>query len=84
MVAILGLPPVEFLRRTQTSWKYFNDDGTWKAPSVIPDSSLETTETRLSGDNKAAFLAFMRKMLQWCPEGRHTAKQLLEDPWLNS
>ncbi|EME38582.1 hypothetical protein DOTSEDRAFT_181838 [Dothistroma septosporum NZE10] len=84
MVAILGLPPVDYLRRTQTSWDYFNHDGSWKAPAVIPGTSLETVETRLSGDNKAAFLAFMQKMLQWCPEKRHTAKQLLADSWLNS
>ncbi|PPJ56168.1 hypothetical protein CBER1_09086 [Cercospora berteroae] len=84
MVAVLGLPPIEYLRRTQTSWEYFNDDGTWKATAGIPESSLETAETRLSGDNKAAFLAFVRKMLHWCPEKRHTAKQLLDDSWLNS
>ncbi|KAM3425092.1 hypothetical protein BST61_g7058 [Cercospora zeina] len=84
MVAILGLPPAEYLRRTQTSWEYFHDDGTWKAPAVIPETSLEAVETRLSGDNKAAFLTFVRKMLQWCPERRQTAKQLLDDSWLNS
>ncbi|KAF2215924.1 hypothetical protein CERZMDRAFT_109760 [Cercospora zeae-maydis SCOH1-5] len=84
MVAMLGLPPAEYLQRTQTSWQYFNNDGAWKAPAVIPENSLEAVETRLSGDNKAAFLAFVRKMLQWCPERRHTAKQLLDDSWLNS
>ena len=85
MVAILGLPPAEYLQRSQTSPKYFNEDGTWKAMAVIPENySLETLETRLSGENKTAFLAFVRKMLQWCPERRHTAKQLLDDAWLNS
>ncbi|PIA99024.1 putative serine/threonine-protein kinase sky1 [Cercospora beticola] len=85
MVAILGLPPVEYLQRTPTSWKYFDDDGNWKAATAIPENySLETLETRLSGENKTAFLAFVRKMLQWCPERRYTAKQLLDDSWLNS
>jgi serine/threonine protein kinase len=30
------------------------------------------------------FLAFLRKMLQWRPKDRQTAKELLTDPWLNS
>ncbi|CAK3877905.1 kinase [Lecanosticta acicola] len=84
MVAILGLPPAEYLRRTPTSRKYFDDHGAWKAAAVVPETSLETIETRLSGDNKAAFLAFVRKMLLWCPERRYTARQLLDDSWLNS
>jgi hypothetical protein len=29
------------------------------------------------------FLAFMRKMLQWRVEDGKTAKELLQDPWLN-
>ncbi|GIZ36572.1 hypothetical protein CKM354_000004200 [Cercospora kikuchii] len=85
MVAILGLPPLEFLQRSQTSQKYFSEDGSWKATTAVPENySLETLETRLSGDNKTSFLAFMRKLLQWCPERRCTAKQLLDDSWLNS
>ena len=84
MYAILGPPPLDYLRRTETSWEYFETDGTWKAAAMIPNTSLETSERRLSGDNKAQFLIFVRKMLQWLPEKRYTAKQLLEDPWLNS
>lgn len=85
MVAVLGVPPVEYLRRTETSQKYFNDDGTWNATAAIPENySLETLENRLSGENKTSFLAFMRKILQWCPERRCTAEQLLDDAWLNS
>lgn len=84
MVVILGPPPLEFLQRTQTSWKYFNADGTWKAATPIPELSLETMETQLDGVNKARFLEFVRKMLLWCPEKRQTARELLDDPWLNS
>jgi serine/threonine protein kinase len=39
-------------------------------------------ETNLEGSDKRLFLQFMRKMLQWDPQNRQTAKQLLEDPWL--
>ncbi|CCM06511.1 uncharacterized protein FIBRA_08782 [Fibroporia radiculosa] len=30
------------------------------------------------------FFAFMRKILQWVPEDRQSAKELLSDPWLRS
>ena len=33
--------------------------------------------------DKEMFLAFVKGMLQWRPEDRKTAKDLLEDPWLN-
>jgi serine/threonine protein kinase len=82
MVATLGLPPLELLGRSETSWKYFNTDGTLKDSFDVPDGSLETSITRLDGDNKAMFIDFVRKMLDWMPEKRHTAKQLLAHPWL--
>jgi serine/threonine protein kinase len=50
---------------------------------IPEDMSLEKSEEYLEGKNKEMFLKFMRKMLQWRPEDRQTAKQLLEDPWLN-
>ncbi|KAF2769192.1 putative serine/threonine protein kinase [Teratosphaeria nubilosa] len=84
MIAILGPPPLEYLQRSSESAKYFEPDGRWKGLAPIPDTSLETSITRLSGGNKAQFLELVRKMLQWLPERTHTAKQLLEDPWLNS
>ena len=45
--------------------------------------SLEESETRLQGENKEVFLDFMRGMLQWRPEDRKTAKELLEHRWIN-
>ena len=50
----------------------------------IPATSLEESEENLDGRNKQHFLRFMRSMLQWVPEERKTAKELLEDPWLNT
>ena len=49
---------------------------------VPPPVTLEEAETNLEGSDKALFLQFMRKMLQWDPQKRCTAKQLLEDEWL--
>ncbi len=34
-------------------------------------------------DDKSLFLNFMRRTLCWLPEGRATAKELKEDPWLD-
>lgn len=51
---------------------------------VPQDTSLERSEGFLEGKNKEMFLDFMRGMLEWRPEDRKTAKELLEDPWLNN
>lgn len=59
--------------------------GKWKSNIEIPQGrSLEQSEEFLGGKNKEMFLSFMRGMLQWRPEDRKTAKELIEDPWLNS
>ena len=51
----------------------------------LPESiSLEERETTLKDqvEDREAFLQLMRKMLQWEPEKRSSAKELLEDEWL--
>jgi serine/threonine protein kinase len=47
-----------------------------------PAVSLDQLETNLEGSDRKLFLQFMSKMLQWDPQNRQTAKQLLEDQWL--
>ena len=83
LVAVLGLPQLDYLQSTETSWEYFDSTGNWKGAVEIPDISLEDSEEQLGGENKALFLDFMRKMLQWLPEKRQTAKQLLNHSWLS-
>ncbi|KAL8980327.1 MAG: hypothetical protein Q9205_004552, partial [Flavoplaca limonia] len=84
MVALLGPPPVELLKVGKRSTEFFDKDGGWTADIPVPArTSLEESEKNLEGYNKEAFLRFMRKMLQWRPELRQTASQLLEDDWLN-
>ncbi len=58
--------------------------GTWKGEHTAREVSLDHWEMNLDGDNKKLFLQFMREMLQWRPEDRKSAKQLLEHPWLIS
>ncbi|EDN05291.1 predicted protein [Histoplasma mississippiense (nom. inval.)] len=48
------------------------------------DPFKHTTQAHGSEDNgKVRFLKFIRSMLSWLPEGQKTAKELLEDSWLN-
>jgi serine/threonine-protein kinase SRPK3 len=84
MVAILGPPPLELLQRSETSWEYFNTDGTLKDSFEVPEVSSEMAAKRLEGDKNALFLDFIRKMLDWMPEKRHTAGRLLDHPWLQT
>ncbi|PYH83740.1 kinase-like protein [Aspergillus uvarum CBS 121591] len=51
---------------------------------TIPATSLHEVEENLTGENQQLFLEFIRSMLQWTPEKRKTAQELLDDPWLNS
>jgi serine/threonine-protein kinase SRPK3 len=43
---------------------------------------MEDFDEYLLGEELVGFLGFYRKMLQWAPEDRNTASQLLRDPWL--
>lgn len=49
----------------------------------VPDAvSLEQRESSLQGEGKEKFLAMMRKMLQWDPSKRASAKELADDEWI--
>ncbi|KAJ5640608.1 hypothetical protein N7528_000233 [Penicillium herquei] len=84
MVALIGSPPVEFIKRSETAEQCFDHNGTWIADedAIVPQVSLGSLEKRLSGSEKEQFISFLKSMLRWLPEERKTAKQLLDDPWL--
>ncbi|KAM3431985.1 hypothetical protein NHJ13734_007062 [Beauveria thailandica] len=83
IVALLGPPPQDLLTRGRLASKFFSDQGTYAAGLDLPRyTSLEEQETLLTGDDKKQFLEFMRKMLQWSPERRSTARELFQDAWL--
>ncbi|KAI0926429.1 hypothetical protein AcV5_008894 [Taiwanofungus camphoratus] len=86
MIALLGLPPKDFLERSQTDrpWQWFDRNGNWKGAADIPNTSLEDAEKNLEGEDNVLFLHFVRKMLKWKPEERANAGELLDDPWLNA
>ncbi|KAJ5478146.1 hypothetical protein N7530_003655 [Penicillium desertorum] len=60
--------------------------GDFLAPDLLTDQiPLEERETTLEGSvEREAFLRFMRKMLQWEPGNRSSAKELAEDEWIHS
>ena len=99
MIAVLGPPPHELLDKGKRTAEFFDENGEkclicttlfaklagqWRGIIPVPDRvSLEMAEENLEGSNKDAFLRFVQKMVQWRPEDRQTAGQLLEDDWLN-
>lgn len=92
MISILGPPPLELVKQGKRSAEWFDGDGKWLSPDnneperlpLLPLSSLEDVEENLDGRNKELFPKFIRSMLQWEPEKRKTARELLGDPWLTN
>ncbi|GBE87424.1 kinase-like domain-containing protein [Sparassis latifolia] len=84
LIALLGPPPKDFLGRAKLAHCFFDDNGEFKYDHLVRDHrSLDESVTVLEGEEKALFLKFARGMLQWLPENRKTAKELLRDPWLH-
>ena len=45
---------------------------------------LVDTVSMIEGEEKEEFLRFATRMLEWLPERRATAQELLDDPWMRS
>ncbi|KAI7549012.1 kinase-like protein [Hortaea werneckii] len=83
MISLLGPPPLKFLRRCgEKADQYWDRNGNWKNLVSIPETSLEHVHQRLEGEEKAQFMSFMRKMLQWDPEDRQDSESIYWDEWL--
>ncbi|OJJ35884.1 hypothetical protein ASPWEDRAFT_51813 [Aspergillus wentii DTO 134E9] len=82
LVALLGPPPPEFLERTHLSGVFWDESGNWRNLVPIPDRSLERLAENIQGEDVEGFLRWMRLALQWNPEDRPSALELLMDPWL--
>lgn len=48
------------------------------------ETSLEDEEENLEGDEKKKFLTFLSGMVRWVLEEGKTARELIDDPWLNN
>ncbi|KFY48719.1 hypothetical protein V496_10237 [Pseudogymnoascus sp. VKM F-4515 (FW-2607)] len=90
LISVLGPPPLELIKRGERSAEWFDGNGKWLEPDeneperlpLLPSSSPEAAEENLNGKDKELFLNFIKSMLQWEPEKRMTARELLNDPWL--
>jgi len=84
MISCLGPPPEELLRRRIRNTGVLDDDGKLKVTFTDGSVTLESFVTLLEGDEKVRFLSLIRRMLEWVPEERATAKELLEDARLRT
>ncbi|EGC45682.1 protein kinase [Histoplasma capsulatum var. duboisii H88] len=82
MVAIMGPPPKEFLKRSDVCNIFWDEDGRWKDTCPIPNITLDSLAKDIKGDDRDGFLTFLGKILRWLPEERPTAGELVYDEWL--
>ncbi|GLA81298.1 hypothetical protein AtubIFM56815_004942 [Aspergillus tubingensis] len=82
LVALLGPPSPEFVKNANMSWVFWDESGEWKDLVPIPDRSFEKLAADIQGEDVEGFLRWLRLALQWNPEDRPTAVELLMDPWL--
>lgn len=47
-------------------------------------SRLKTAVNKVDWEDKEMFLIFAKRMIKWRPGERSSAKELLEDTWLDS
>ncbi|KAJ0159583.1 Serine/threonine-protein kinase SRPK [Colletotrichum tanaceti] len=67
----------------QLAHKIASCEGEFRAGIPPPnETSLEEKEVSLEGENRDMFFAMMRKMLQWEPSKRYSAKALADDEWI--
>lgn len=72
-----------FMRRDTETYCHLRVDNILRA-ELTEGKKLEDTVTELVGDEKDVFLDFASGMLQWIPEKRKTARELLQHPIFNS
>ncbi|PWY75410.1 CMGC protein kinase [Aspergillus heteromorphus CBS 117.55] len=84
MVALLGPPPRDFVERSKVGHVFWDENNTWKDLAPIPDITLESLGAKFKEEerDKQGFYRFLRKALQWKPEDRPTARELINDEWL--
>ncbi|KAK9251874.1 hypothetical protein V1507DRAFT_259375 [Lipomyces tetrasporus] len=78
-----GPPPLDILKQGKESSRYFDDEGKFKFPELIPKSQgLENSFFASKDMDRRMFLNFISRMLRWRPADRSNTEALLLDPWL--
>ncbi|QKX55208.1 uncharacterized protein TRUGW13939_02300, partial [Talaromyces rugulosus] len=81
MIALLGPPPPEFRACHKLSSVFWDDDGNWKDLAPIPEITVEKLGADIEGEDKEGFFRWIRSVLQWNPEDRPTAEEMVYDEW---
>ncbi|OAA57990.1 protein kinase-like protein [Niveomyces insectorum RCEF 264] len=86
IISLIGPPPAAFLSRfPEATAKYWDSQGNWLGPpAVAVGHSFESLATKLDGDEKAAFVDFMRSLLRWLPEDRLGSAMAFHHPWVQT
>ncbi|GLA40016.1 hypothetical protein AnigIFM63309_007621 [Aspergillus niger] len=82
MVAIMGPPPTEFIKRSKIGSVFWDEDGEWKELAPVPNMTLEERAASIQGPDKEESLKLMRRAFTWDPEDRPAAGELIFDEWL--
>ncbi|KAF6842745.1 serine/threonine-protein kinase SRPK3 [Colletotrichum musicola] len=83
IIALLGPPPRSPIQQCARSHEWFTDAGDFRGDiSQLDQSPLEDRVSGLEGEDREKFVAMMRKMLQWDPSKRASARELAQDEWI--
>ncbi|KAH7306037.1 kinase-like protein [Stachybotrys elegans] len=83
MTALLGPPPLDFLKAGEKAGKYWTVDGEWKGPVPLPPkTSFESLVTTLTGEEKELFIDLIQRLLSWDPQERLSALVVYFHVWL--
>lgn len=73
-----------YLEWLRLIFQLFSTGQVMRKDLTVRTRKLEDTVTELAGDEKDVFLDFASSMLQWLPEKRKTAKELLQHKFFDS
>ncbi|KAF6819624.1 serine/threonine-protein kinase SRPK3 [Colletotrichum plurivorum] len=83
IIALLGPPPRLLIQLGGRSHEFFTDAGDFRGDiSHLDQSPLEDRVSGLEGEDREKFVAMMRKMLEWDPSKRASARELAQDEWI--
>ncbi|KAM0418790.1 hypothetical protein ACHAPT_012300 [Fusarium lateritium] len=83
VTALLGPPPPEFLKKSEKTQRYWNENGQWHGPVPLPtDKELEFLTSTLSGGDQGTLINFLQCVLTWLPEDRLATLEAYFHPWL--